>query len=606
MLIQTLCEYYDMNRKKICGDIPKGFERVDISHMIFLTPDGKISSIQDIREKTVINGKNGKSKEVLNKRSMILPKRSQKPGIDLNIAEHRALYIFGLNYDKKESVFNPDDKTKKASKSHECFVNGSLEFCEGLDSPIVNAFRAFLTSWNPADEVDNPDIKKIEKEYLTASYCFALEGHPEILLHEDEKFQKKYSEQTENNETEGQANKPVAMCPVEGKVLPVARIHEQIKKGIRGGSTMGMALVGYNEEAFESYQKKQSYNSNISENAMLKYTAAMNYLLTNSQHHLYLDDMTLFYFALSSDDSKECSYFSQFLNSSDENTESSVSVAQIDTAVKSIKELTIPDVNFNADFIIAGVTPNASRISVKFLLRSSFGNIMKKLIQHQKDIQTTETTQVIPMWRIFRELVPPKEKEATIPPPLQSDIILAALNGTRYPDAMLHTVLYRIKVDENMGYSHGAVRIGIIKAYLNRKARLSNNKEEITLALDIENKNQAYLCGRLFAVLERIQEKAYGDTLNRTIKDSFFASACARPVSVFPRLLKLSQNHLAKIDKTDNVTHWQKLIGEIVGKIDGQFPSTMPPDEQGKFIIGYYHQRQEFFKPKTTETGKED
>ncbi len=603
MLIQTLCEYYDMNRKKICGDIPKGFERVDISHMIFLTPDGKISSIQDIREKTVINGKNGKSKEVLNKRSMILPKRSQKPGIDLNIAEHRALYIFGLNYDKKESVFNPDDKTKKASKSHECFVNGSLEFCEGLDSPIVNAFRAFLTSWNPADEVDNPDIKKIEKEYLTASYCFALEGHPEILLHEDEEFQKKYSEQTENKETEGQANKPVAMCPVEGKVLPVARIHEQIKKGIRGGSTMGMALVGYNEEAFESYQKKQSYNSNISENAMLKYTSAMNYLLTNSQHHLYLDDMTLFYFALSSDDSKECSYFSQFLNSSDENTESSETVTNINNAVKNIKELTIPDVNFNADFIIAGVTPNASRISVKFLLRSSFGNIMKKLIQHQKDIQTTETTQVIPMWRIFRELVPPKEKEATIPPPLQSDIILAALNGTRYPDAMLHTVLYRIKVDENMGYNHGAVRIGIIKAYLNRKARLSNNKEEITLALDIENKNQAYLCGRLFAVLERIQEKAYGDTLNRTIKDSFFASACARPVSVFPRLLKLSQNHLAKLD---NDTYWQKLIGEIVGKIDGQFPSTMPPDEQGKFIIGYYHQRQEFFKPKTTETGKED
>ena len=171
---------------------------------------------------------------------------------------------------------------------------------------------------------------------------------------------------------------------------------------------------------------------------------------------------------------------------------------------------------------------------------------------------------------------------------------------------MLHTVLYRLKGDENMGYNHGAVRIGIIKAYLNRKARLSNNKEEITLALDIENKNQAYLCGRLFAVLERIQEKAYGDTLNRTIKDSFFASACARPVSVFPRLLKLSQNHLAKLD---NDTYWQKLIGEIVGKIDGQFPSTMPPDEQGKFIIGYYHQRQEFFKSsssKTTETGKED
>ena len=83
------------------------------------------------------------------------------------------------------------------------------------------------------------------------------------------------------------------------------------------------------------------------------------------------------------------------------------------------------------------------------------------------------------MWRIFKELVSPKETKGSIPPPLQSAIMLAALNGTRYPDAMLHTVLRRIKTDESMGAKFGAIKIGLIKAYLNRKARLSNNKEEI-------------------------------------------------------------------------------------------------------------------------------
>lgn len=601
MLIQALCQYYDMNTEEVSDGVPKYFENVEISHKIFLTPEGKISSIQDIREKVGIDGK---KKPVVRKKTFILPMRSQKPGIDLNIAEHRPLYIFGLNYDKKSDSFTPEDNTNKAKKSHECFVNGNLEFCEGLDSPIINAFREFLINWNPADETENPHLKAISKDYSTASYCFALEGRPDILLNNDALLKKKYTEYAESKESDSQSGKTLSMCPIEGKMLPVSKIHNKIKKGIRGGNATGMTLVGYNAESFESYRKEQSYNSNISENAMEKYTAAMNYLLTNSMHHLYLDDMTLFYFGLSPDEEEECDCFSQFLNCSDD--EVTELQKDLHAAAKAFQNGTVPDISVftkNTDFVIAGVTPNAARISVKFLLRGSFGNIMKNLFQHQNDLNTEKNENLIPMWRIFKELVSPKETKGSIPPPLQSAIMLAALNGTRYPDAMLHTVLRRIKTDESMGAKFGAIKIGLIKAYLNRKARLSNNKEEITLALNTENKNPAYLCGRLFAVLERIQQKASSDKLNRTIKDSFFASACARPVSVFPRLVKLSQNHMAKFE---NDTYWQKLIGEIMSGLDGQFPSTMPPDDQGRFIIGYYQQKNALWDKKSTETGKED
>ena len=601
MLIQALCQYYDMNTEEVSDGVPKYFENVEISHKIFLTPEGKISSIQDIREKVGIDGK---KKPVVRKKTFILPMRSQKPGIDLNIAEHRPLYIFGLNYDKKSDSFTPEDNTNKAKKSHECFVNGNLEFCEGLDSPIINAFREFLINWNPADETENPHLKAISKDYSTASYCFALEGRPDILLNNDVLLKKKDTEYAESKESDSQSGKTLSMCPIEGKMLPVSKIHNKIKKGIRGGNATGMTLVGYNAESFESYRKEQSYNSNISENAMEKYTAAMNYLLTNSMHHLYLDDMTLFYFGLSPDEEEDCDCFSQFLNCSDD--EVTELQKDLHAAAKAFQNGTVPDISVftkNTDFVIAGVTPNAARISVKFLLRGSFGNIMKNLFQHQNDLNTEKNENLIPMWRIFKELVSPKETKGSIPPPLQSAIMLAALNGTRYPDAMLHTVLRRIKTDESMGAKFGAIKIGLIKAYLNRKARLSNNKEEITLALNTENKNPAYLCGRLFAVLERIQQKASSDKLNRTIKDSFFASACARPVSVFPRLVKLSQNHMAKFE---NDTYWQKLIGEIMSGLDGQFPSTMPPDDQGRFIIGYYQQKNALWDKKSTETGKED
>lgn len=604
MLIQALCQYYDMNSKKINGGISKYFENVEISHIIFLTPEGKISSIKDIRDEFVPEGK---KKSVLKKRPEIMPARSQKPGIDLNIAEHRALYIFGLNWDKKNSVFTPDDKTGKAKKSHECFVNGSLEFCEGLDSPIVNAFREFLKNWNPADETENPLLKELVKDYATASYCFALEGRTDLLLHHDSGLCRKYTEQEERKEAESYGSKLNAMCPIEGEILPAARIHNQIKKGIKGGNPTGMALVGYNADSFESYRKEQSYNSNISERAMEKYTAALNYLVTNSEHHLYLDDMTLFYFGLSSDDKEECDYFSQMLNGFDEEEgEGNKLKKNLKSVAEAFKNGTLSDIsvfNKNTDFVIAGVTPNASRIALKFLLRGSFGDVMKNLFQHQNDLRIGDNENSIAMWQIFKELVPPKESGASIPPPLQSALMLAAVNGTRYPDSMFHTALRRVKTDENLGYKFGLIKVGIMKAYLNRKARLSNNKEEITLALNKENNNSAYLCGRLFAVLEKIQQNAYGDNLNRTIKDSFFASACARPVSVFPRLLKLSQNHMAKLDKD---SYWQKLIGDIINGIEGQFPQTMTPDDQGRFIIGYYQQRQDFFSGKSAETGKED
>ncbi len=155
---------------------------------------------------------------------------------------------------------------------------------------------------------------------------------------------------------------------------------------------------------------------------------------------------------------------------------------------------------------------------------------------------------------------------------------------------MLETAVRRVKTDKTVNY----VKAGIIKACLNRKARI-NNKEEIKVALDLENTNQAYLCGRLFAALERIQNNAAGTELNRTIKDSYFSSACSNPSSVFPKLMKLAQYHLGKDEyaKGDSI-----LIGEITGKLGTEFPRTLSLDQQGRFILGYYHQYESFFNKK--------
>ena len=113
------------------------------------------------------------------------------------------------------------------------------------------------------------------------------------------------------------------------------------------------------------------------------------------------------------------------------------------------------------------------------------------------------------------------------------------------------------------------------------------------MSLDKENRNVAYLLGRLFAVLEKAQQDAIPGA-NATIKDRFYGSASATPRIVFPQLLRLAQHH---IEKSEYGRTRDRQIEEILGHIK-EFPAHMALDQQGMFAIGYYHQRQDFYTKK--------
>ncbi len=112
-----------------------------------------------------------------------------------------------------------------------------------------------------------------------------------------------------------------------------------------------------------------------------------------------------------------------------------------------------------------------------------------------------------------------------------------------------------------------------------------------------ENDNHAsYLCGRLFAVLEMIQQNAASGTLNTTIVDSYFSSACSKPASVFPKLAELSIHHIKKLDEKGQV-YYKKLLGSIIDGLDGRFPATLDLEDQGRFIVGYFQQNKALWTP---------
>lgn len=597
MLIKALCDYSALQENKT----PAGYCEYDIHYEILLTPEGKIAAINDVRIPQIIKLKNGKTKINYFPAMEQFPVRTEKTDIDKNTIEHRSRYIFGLNYDK--GTLTPTDATNKAAKSHECFCEWNEKFFENIDSPICKAYLNFIRTWEPEQETQNPHLLALGKEYSNSHFEFGLDGSPETKLHNDSKFKAAYEDYlAQLNADSNSDDTELSTCSILGEKLPQARIHKKIK-GIKGGKSSGGTLVGMNDTAFESYGKKQSYNSNVSEKAMKMYTSALNSLLADRSHYKTFDDMTIVYFAMKKNDAEECNMFAgMFSGFEDELNKTVVTEADrnINTVMTQLKQGRTADMPYdpNVEFYVAGFTPNSSRISQKFIFHDKFGKIFDNVLKHQQDIAFTEGQRQVSIERIKRELISPKSSKEKVPSPLTAALFEAILKGTRYPDELLSTVITRVKTDSNEDNNHfikiNDVRAGLIRGCINRKY----NKEEIKMSLDLENKNQAYLCGRLFAVLEKIQQDASGGGLNRTIKDSYFASACSKPSTVFPKLYKLSQNHIKKLSSP---IFYNKLCGEILDGLDGKFPSTLSLDDQGRFIVGYAQQNKALYTKKSEE-----
>ena len=125
------------------------------------------------------------------------------------------------------------------------------------------------------------------------------------------------------------------------------------------------------------------------------------------------------------------------------------------------------------------------------------------------------------------------------------------------------------------------------------------------MALNENCKDTAYILGREFAVLEAFQEEA-NPGINATIKDRYFNSACAAPASVFPILFKLKENHAKKIqnEKKGTKIHYENLLTKLQGMLEvsdeggSAWPKRLSLEEQGMFILGYYHQIQKRYEKK--------
>lgn len=617
MIIQALTQYYDILACDEECSIPKlGYSKAKVSFVLQISEDGVLSHIIDVRS----SDKKPRPKE------MTVPKQDSRANkINPYFLCDNAKNVFGIEFiplkdrdkflsDASKNISILEDSegdlivvSKRSKECFDAFKALHHSVLDTIDAPEVRVFINFLDLWEPEEFLENQKLVQYKDDILTgASFIFEISGS---YLHTMPIIRKAWERYTLSDK---QGEKKIAQCLITGNIESISRTHQKIK-GVAGAQSAGASLVSFNDPAFYSYGKEQSFNAPIGETAEFKYTTVLNHLLADQRNRIRIADSTVVFWAETSDDACENLALSLFNPPSGSFEDESAKSEQDDTHVKDVKTIHLikdiltkvrnteplnPD-TIGADpetnFYILGLSPNNARIAVRFWYRDTFGKFVTRIAQHHLDLEIIKRDfdpPYISVYRLLRETIPESVDKAVVSPILGGLMLNAILNGTQYPIQMYYAILNRVKVERSINF----VRAGFIKAYLLRKARSGTSSLQenlITMSLNVESQNVPYRLGRLFAVLENVQRETNKE-IGSTINSKYFSSASSTPAVVFPVLLKLSQHHIAKSD-------WgyksNQAIEEILSGVDA-FPGFLNLEDQGLFMLGYYHQRQAFFAKK--------
>ena len=565
MILQALCEYY--RRKPELP--PLGFEEKEIAFVIVLDEEGRFIQVEDTREG---EGRNRRGKKFL------VPQGVKRAvNIAANILWDNSGYVLGVD---------TRDKPERTARMHAAFRQAVLNL--GIPTePGVSAVLKFLDA-QPRDLLCRlPSWPEVST--TTSNISFRLAGY-EALVCQSPLVRSAVGARAAPEENES------GMCLVTGGHDAIERLHSPIK-GVRGAQSTGGNIVSFNLDAFKSYGKDQGTNAPVGRRAAFAYSTALNHLLgRDSRQRLLVGDTTTVFGAERSIAEGFEALFADLFDEPPKDDPDRGTRA-VESLLRSPHSGVVSFESDSSRFYVLGLAPNASRLSVRLWHVATVGDLARQIGRHFHDLEIIRSPRDRPHLSIFRLLVSTAAlgKADNIAPNLAGDFMRAVLAGTPYPRSLLQAAVLRTRAEHEVPYARAA----LIKASLNRQIRHSNpySEKELTVALDDGNTNIGYRLGRLFAALEKIQEEA-SPGINATIRDRYYGAASSTPVTVFQTLLRLKNHHLAKLDQKGRVVQFEKLIGQIMSGI-ADFPFILPLADQGRFSIGYYHQRQAFFEPQT-------
>lgn len=571
MILHALYDYYE--RKP---DLPKdGFEAREIPFVIELSPEGRVIQLEDTRESR------GKKKVA---KSFLVPQGVKKSvNVAANLLWGNAEYVLGVPDPKKLAARRgkgrEDEYQARLAQMLEAFVKEIRALSpDALADDGIQAVLKFLEG-NERETVLKLGDAGLEIGEFNPNVTFRLQGDVDLVC-QRQIVRQVLKMRIPVTKTE--------ICLVTGRPDEIERLHPPIK-GVRDAQTSGANVVSFNLDAFHSYGKEQGANAPIGRRAASAYTLALNHLLRrDSPQKLQVGDATTVFWA--ERDTGLENEFAMFFDESPKD-DPDRGVRAVAALLQAAQQGVGPFMDDKTRFFVLGLAPNAARIAIRFWQVGTVADMAGRILKHFEDINITAPSnqRFLSLSFLLRSTAQPSQKwpggdPEKIPPNLGGEVMRAILAGLTYPDTLFQAALRRIRAEREITHPRAA----ILKACLNRKSDL--NEKEITVSLDKENLNPGYRLGRLFAVLERVQEEA-NPGINATIRDRFYGAASSTPVTVFSNLVKLSNHHLSKLENQGRRVNLEKLIGEIVSGLPPAFPPHLSLGDQGRFAIGYYHQR---------------
>lgn len=577
MILKALYDYY--NR---CGNLPApGMEEKEIGFVIVISKEGKFLRFEDCRTDKTIG------------RVYLVKKHvSRSSAAVANYLYDNSAYVLG---------YSDKDDSEKNQLYFNTFVEKVQSILDRMpDNSDIRTLMNFYAQGREAihSEVEQDplweDIKKnLSKKYSV--FSFRIEGDLRILAEKKELMQT--NEGTKNDNSRG-------LCMVTG--VQGELVDTTTATMIQGSQATAKLVAFQVNSGYDSYGKEKCGNAPISHEAEFAYTTALNTMLRrDSRNKFTVGNRTFVFWASSNDKAAEQAEESLFdlLGYSEEKKDNpNAKIEQVRKVFTAIYSGSL-STSLEDRFYILGLAPNSARIAVVYWSETPLRDFAGKILRHFDDMEIIDTRKDRKPYMGIKDILSAvtlggKQSEAT--PNLPESIIKSIFLGTPYPYTLLSACIRRIRAESGDGNAARITRIAIIKAFLNRQ-NVNDNRMEIML--DKRNTNQGYLCGRLFAVLDRIQEDANGIS---SIRERYMNAASSTPSSVFATILNLSSHHLENLSNEGKKVFYEKLKQEIIDKISSDgFPAHLDLQDQGRFFVGYYHQRQDFFNKKEENNNDE-
>lgn len=577
MIIKALYDYYVRRAAEPETDIPlDGFSLEPVPCCLEINPDGSLHQFLDERVE-----RGGKTKKLVARR-LVLPQRQKTSGqgFSASFLWDNTGYVLGA--DTKE-------KPERIPRARAAFRARLDEVAGGVDDAGLDAVRRFLDAWNPAEAPGLPNWD----DMAGANVVFRLAGD-RCYVHERPALRDAWLAYHGGKEA-GMAGQ----CLVTGEIGPVDRVHPQIM-GVKGAQTTGASLVSFNPPSFESYGREQCYVAPISSPVAFGYTTGLKDLLrADKAQKVQIGDATTIFWTEEKTASE--SMWGTILNPE----ESKGVQKDMHLFLSALRNGVMPpeiEAEENIRMYLLGLAPNAARLAVRFWHVDTVGSFGLHVGQHYADMQIVKQWEkdqdFPPLWLLLAKLAH-EEDLKNISPLLAGALTRSIITGAAYPRPLLALALNRVKAKREVG----TIRAGLLKAVLNRNARIAGQNSEVTVSLNEQETNVGYRLGRLFAVLEKAQQDAIPGA-NSTIRDRFFGSAMTTPRAVFPTLLKSGQHHISKV--AHGVVHLRRVNDILDGMPQTSFPAHLSLDDQGRFTIGYHHQQTALWAKKADDNGNKN